>query len=232
MTVFDHVLFALAWLSFGFVHSLLARQKANDLFDSAVGGFSRILYNLIATIHLGAILVLEWKGFPGKIVFDLPLVLEIPMVAVQVAGWFLLFVAIVQYDVGRFGGLTQAKVIVHRRDNEDHQLRYRYNHGGFRAAPMQYHEPAGNTPHDQVEPLVTHGVHRYVRHPLYTALFLVLWGRAFDEAALMTALWGSLYLLIGTRYEERKLLRIYGEDYARYMQVVPRFLPLRGRAWK
>ena len=77
----------------------------------------------------------------------------------------------------------------------------------------------------------TRGIHRYVRHPLYSAMFLMFWGRAFDEAALMTALWATLYLVIGTRFEERKLLQIYGEDYARYSAAVPRFLPLRGKAW-
>ena len=117
MTVADHVLYALAWLSFGIVHSLLARQKANRTLDAALGGFARIAYNLIAAVHLAAILTLEWRGFPGKIAFDPPLWLDAPMVAVQVAGWFLLFVALVQYDLGRFGGLTQAKVIVHRRGN-------------------------------------------------------------------------------------------------------------------
>ncbi|MCY4191985.1 MAG: isoprenylcysteine carboxylmethyltransferase family protein [Rhodospirillaceae bacterium] len=231
MTIFDHILFALAWISFGVVHSLLAREKANDLFDSLVGGFSRILYNLIAATHLAVILILEWRGFPGKTVFEIPLAPTILMVTIQVVGWFLLFVAIIQYDVGRFGGLTQAKVIVHRRNNEDKQLGYHYNHGGFRAAPMQYQESTADLPQAVAEPLVTHGIHRYVRHPMYAALFLVLWGRAFDETALMTAFWSSLYLVIGTRYEERKLLRIYGEDYARYMQAVPRFLSVRGRAW-
>ena len=117
MTVADHLLYALAWLSFGVLHSLLARQRANRAFDAAFGGFARIGYNLIAAVHLGAILFFEWRGFPGKVAFDLPLWLHAPMVAVQVAGWVLLFVALVQYDLGRFGGLTQARVIVHRRDS-------------------------------------------------------------------------------------------------------------------
>lgn len=228
MTAADHILYALAWLSFGVVHSLLARQKANRAFEAALGGFARIAYNLIAAVHLGAILFLEWRGFPGKAAFDPPLWLHAPMVAVQAAGWVLLFVALVQYDLGRFGGLTQARVIVHRRDRG----RGRALGAGPRAgAAREVPEPPPDIPQARLEPLVTHGIHRYVRHPLYTAMFLVFWGRAFDEAALMTAAWGTLYLVIGTHFEERKLLRIYGGDYARYRAAVPRFLPLRGRAW-
>ena len=87
MTLADHLLYALAWLSFGIVHSLLARQKANRALEASLGGFARIAYNLIAAVHLGAILVLEWRGFSGKVAFDPPLWLHAPMVAVQVAGW-------------------------------------------------------------------------------------------------------------------------------------------------
>ena len=226
MTVADHLLYALAWLSFGIVHSLLARQKANHAFDAAFGKFARIAYNLIAAVHLAGILALEWRGFPDKVAFDLPLWLHAPMVAVQVAGWVLLFVALVQYDLGRFGGLTQARVIVHRRDRGRGAGR-----GAAAHVPPELPDPPPDIPQARLEPLVTTGVHRYVRHPLYSAMFLVFWGRAFDEAALMTALWGTLYLLIGTRFEERKLLQIYGADYVRYSATVPRFLPLRGRAW-
>ena len=227
MTVADHLLYALAWLSFGVLHSLLARQKANRAFDAAFGKFARIAYNLIAAVHLGAILFFEWRGFPGKVAFDVPLWLHAPMVAVQVAGWVLLFVALVQYDLGRFGGLTQARVIVHRRGSR--RMRGA-GYGPMAGAARELPEPPPDIPQARLEPLVTHGIHRYVRHPLYSAMMMVFWGRAFDEAALMTAAWGTLYLVIGTHFEERKLLQIYGADYARYSAAVPRFLPLRGRA--
>ncbi len=230
MTLADHILYALAWLSFGVVHSLLARQKANRAFDAALGGFARIAYNLIAAVHLGAILFLEWRGFPGKVAFDTPLWLHAPMVAVQVAGWALLFVALVQYDLGRFGGLTQARVIVHRRGRGRNSGRGA-GYGTMAGAPAELPDPPPDIPQARLEPLVTRGIHRYVRHPLYSAMFLMFWGRAFDEAALMTALWGTLYLVIGTIFEERKLLQIYGEDYARYSAAVPRYVPLRGKAW-
>lgn len=229
MTAADHALFALAWISFGLVHSLLATDTANRLICDRIGGFTRIFYNIIATVHLSAILILEWRGFPGKIVFDLPLWVHLPMVGIQTAGWLLAFIALVQYDLGRFGGLTQAKVIVHRRDDD------RFGPGSrpgsaIGQANLQRYEPAEDIPQARLEPLVTHGIHRFVRHPLYVALIIVLWARAFDEAALMTAFWGTAYILIGTHFEERKLMRIYGDDYAAYKARVPRFVPRFGRA--
>jgi methanethiol S-methyltransferase len=73
------------------------------------------------------------------------------------------------------------------------------------------------------------GPHAWVRHPLYTGAFLILWGAAVAPLGLATALWGSLYLLIGTACEERRLLGRYGEDYARYRATVPAFIPWKGK---
>lgn len=83
---------------------------------------------------------------------------------------------------------------------------------------------------DAAEPLRVDGLHRYVRHPLYSGLFAILWGQAQSEFALATAIWGSLYLLIGTCFEERRLTALYGEAYASYRRRVPAFIPWRGRA--
>ena len=83
---------------------------------------------------------------------------------------------------------------------------------------------------ETVEPLKTEGLLSYVRHPLYTATFLLLWSLAFSEAGLATAIWGSLYVLIGVRLEERKLIALYGEAYEAYRTKVPAFIPWKGRA--
>ena len=85
---------------------------------------------------------------------------------------------------------------------------------------------------DGDEALHTDGVHRYVRHPIYSAAFLILWGIASTPFGLATAVYGSAYLVIGTWFEERKLLATYGEAYAAYRTKVPAFVPWRGRAWR
>lgn len=80
------------------------------------------------------------------------------------------------------------------------------------------------------EPLRTDGLHRYVRHPLYSAVFLILIGGAWTHFGLATAIFGSLYLIAGTWSEERKLITLYGQDYIEYRCRVPAFIPWRGRA--
>ena len=76
-----------------------------------------------------------------------------------------------------------------------------------------------------VEPLATGGINAWVRHPLYLGVLLILWGMVRSPFGLATAVWASLYIAIGIRYEERKLVRRYGAAYAAYRARVPMLLP-------
>jgi len=88
----------------------------------------------------------------------------------------------------------------------------------------------GSNASSDEEVLHVTGLHRYVRHPLYLGAYFYLWGGVVDEFGLQTALWGSLYLFVGTWFEERKLISLYGRHYVEYREKVPAILPIRGRA--
>lgn len=75
------------------------------------------------------------------------------------------------------------------------------------------------------EPLQRRYLNQWVRHPLYTGAFLILWGGASSSLGLWTAVFGTLYLVVGTSFEERKLKRIYGNEYLVYQQEVPMYFP-------
>lgn len=79
------------------------------------------------------------------------------------------------------------------------------------------------------EPLHFDELHHWVRHPLYFAGLLILWGRVGSEFDLATALWASLYLVIGSYFEERQLKRAFGARYEDYCNKVPGLIPWRGR---
>lgn len=82
--------------------------------------------------------------------------------------------------------------------------------------------------HDQ-ERFHISGFHRFVRHPWYFFLLVILWTRDVSTTQCAAYLMVSLYLAIGSRLEERKLLRYHGDVYARYRQRVPGLVPL---PWK
>ncbi len=83
---------------------------------------------------------------------------------------------------------------------------------------------------DNLEELHLSGMHRFVRHPLYTGAHLYFWGSIRSEFDLVTAIWVSAYFIIGSHFEEQKLITDYGEDYRRYKARVPSVVPWRGRA--
>jgi protein-S-isoprenylcysteine O-methyltransferase Ste14 len=70
--------------------------------------------------------------------------------------------------------------------------------------------------------LVTTGLYRWVRHPLYTAGLLLIWFTPLMTRNLLFASLGlTLYLLSGAYFEERKLLREFGDIYAEYRRRTP-----------
>lgn len=80
----------------------------------------------------------------------------------------------------------------------------------------------------QVTELKVDGIHRYMRHPLYTGTLLFLWGVFFIFPYinnLIAVLIITVYVLIGIKYEERKLLVEFGESYRKYQLTVPKLIP-------
>jgi protein-S-isoprenylcysteine O-methyltransferase Ste14 len=74
--------------------------------------------------------------------------------------------------------------------------------------------------------LVVHGLYKVVRHPLYTFSLLFLWlTPSVSQNSLTVYIGSTLYILIGVYFEERKLLREFGEAYAAYKKSTPMLIP-------
>lgn len=74
----------------------------------------------------------------------------------------------------------------------------------------------------------TGGLLRYVRHPLYTGTILAVWGLFLREATLQALIMGvcvTAYIRIGIVYEERKLVRDFGDTYVEYRRRVAMLFP-------
>jgi protein-S-isoprenylcysteine O-methyltransferase Ste14 len=72
-------------------------------------------------------------------------------------------------------------------------------------------------------------MHRFVRHPWYFLGIVFLWSRDMDLARLVTAACLTLYFIVGSRLEETRLVRVFGDTYREYQKAVPALLPL---PWK
>jgi len=74
--------------------------------------------------------------------------------------------------------------------------------------------------------LVTRGLYRVVRHPLYTFSLLFIWlSPTASQNSLTVYIGATLYVLVGIYFEERKLLREFGDAYAKYKQNTPMLVP-------
>ena len=191
--------------AFGAIHSLLASHTTKAIAQRLLGTeFAtmsyRLFFNVSAVMTVLPVLYLVWT-LPDRELYRLPLPLSYVALTLQGLAAAGLVYALYQMDVFFFIGLRQ--VI--------------------------------DPPHTSIDAtstaqLVTNGLQRYVRHPLYTTSLIILY-----LASPMTLNWlafafsCNVYFFIGSIFEERKLVREFGAAYRAYQQQVPRLLP---RPWR
>ena len=78
--------------------------------------------------------------------------------------------------------------------------------------------------------LVTDGIYRYMRHPQYTGIFLIITGWMFrwlnPTILIMYPILLILYYRLARR-EEQQVMREYGAAYLKYKEKTPMFFPIR-----
>ncbi|WP_258105374.1 NnrU family protein [Marinoscillum sp. MHG1-6] len=76
--------------------------------------------------------------------------------------------------------------------------------------------------------LVTTGIHAKVRHPIYSGGLLILLGMLISvpsNIVLVSIACICAYLPIGIHFEEKKLLKDFGDDYREYRKQVKAIIP-------
>ena len=75
--------------------------------------------------------------------------------------------------------------------------------------------------------LDTSGVLGITRHPWYLASILFIWARQLDLSAIFVNVILTLYLIVGTYLEEKKLIGEFGEKYLVYQKRVSMLIPYK-----
>jgi protein-S-isoprenylcysteine O-methyltransferase Ste14 len=81
----------------------------------------------------------------------------------------------------------------------------------------------------QADPFILSPMHRYVRHPWYALGLLFLWTRDLNAGWLVAAVAITVYIVIGARLEEEKLIAAFGDAYKLYRKRVPSLVPWPGK---
>ena len=79
--------------------------------------------------------------------------------------------------------------------------------------------------------LVTNGIYRYIRHPLYTfgsSMFIAFGMMADNWLIILFGVLAFIAMAVRTPKEEANLIEKFGDEYREYMKRTGRFLPKLG----
>jgi protein-S-isoprenylcysteine O-methyltransferase Ste14 len=86
-------------------------------------------------------------------------------------------------------------------------------------------------PWDPTERLVVAGPYAHVRNPMITGVLAVLLGEALVLGSTAIAIWAAIFAVVNhvffLAYEEPAVERRFGDEYRRYKENVPRWVPRR-----
>ena len=86
-------------------------------------------------------------------------------------------------------------------------------------------------PWDPTERLVVEGPYAHARNPMITAVLAVLLGEALVFGSTSILIWAAAFAVVNhvffLAYEEPAVERRFGDEYRRYRENVPRWIPRR-----
>jgi len=196
----------LIFFIFAFIHSITVtrwfKHLCNKLFgDLFMRVWYRALYNAVSffTVFIALHFIAQ---VPDHQLWIAPLWLQWSLRVIQLAGLAFGALAFEYLDGAEFMGFKQVWRYVARR------------------------EVAGNLEGLTQKELVTSGVYGIVRHPLYLAgIVIFTFNPHITVNSLTITALADLYFLFGIFIEERRFLRIFGDQYKEYMKRVPRLIP-------
>ena len=85
-----------------------------------------------------------------------------------------------------------------------------------------------NFPFENTGRLVTIGLFRLIRHPMYSSLLLLAWGlflKRISTVSVVLIFITTLFVIIAAKVEEGENITIFGSDYVTYIKKSKRFIP-------
>lgn len=183
---------------FGIQHSVMSRDWAKRAMERLIDAAATRGLFIIASSAVLAVILWCWQPIGPMLWQVTPMGGRLALYGVGVAGLVIVVWAILAIDPVGFLGFRAALDRIKGRAPQDGHL---------------------------VEPLP----YSVVRHPMQLGVLMLIWATPQMTAGhLLFASGMTLYVFIGLHFEERALIRTFGEAYVEYKQRVPGLLP---RVW-
>jgi len=179
---------------------MLASNRVKESIKKNLGNliaFYRLGYNLFAIVSL--YLIYELSPKPHVIIYDLPKPYDVLILIPQFIALIGLLWSFKYICIKEFIGINQIERYILKKYSSDL---------------------------DEDMTLTIGGPFKYSRHPIYFfSIMFLLFRPTMDLFYLTFFLVIVAYFYIGSYYEEKKLVRCFGEIYKRYQKSVPQIFP-------
>ncbi len=145
-----------------------------------------------------------WEAILALIILNIPRWFDNWLAWYQIISWILLVVCIVPLIFGVQSLRARGKP--NRVERPDSQL----------------------LAFERTTKLVTSGIYKYIRHPLYSSLLLLGWGvffKAPSQTGITLVLITTLLLNATAKADEAECIQTFGAEYQEYMKLSKMFIP-------
>jgi protein-S-isoprenylcysteine O-methyltransferase Ste14 len=184
---------------FGLQHSIMARESFKAAWTKIVPLSLERSVYCLATAIVLAAMFLWWHPIDGSVWTVESGAARSAIWAVFWFGWAFLFVATLLLNHFELFGLQQA---------------------------WQHFQGKSIAPHTMKTPFL----YKWVRHPIQTGVFIAIWATPdMTYSHLLFAIGYTIYIFIGLHYEEKDLIKEFGDDYVEYRRNVGKIIPGIGK---
>lgn len=145
-----------------------------------------------------------WEGMLGLFLLNVGFWFQNPFAWYQLIAWVLLFASLIPLAFGVNELKSRGKPTA-KREGDSSLLAL-----------------------EKTTQLVTSGIYKYIRHPLYSSLLLLTWGIFFKLPSITggaLASLATLFLITTAKADEAECIQFFGAEYQNYMERTKRFIP-------
>jgi protein-S-isoprenylcysteine O-methyltransferase Ste14 len=145
-----------------------------------------------------------WESLLGLILLNGNFWFYKPFAWNQLIAWTLLFASLIPLTLG-VGALKSRGKPASNRENDPSLLTF-----------------------EKTTQLVTDGIYKYIRHPLYASLLLLTWGVFFknlSSTAIILSIAATIFLVSTAKADEAECVQFFGAAYNEYIHKTKMFIP-------